>query len=254
MANNLVAPALSHLYESGANQSCEDLTGGVGHREFRPERSEVSFRPERFHRASASLRPIPQSILERQRWLLRYPGREWSGRESECGRNSSPEIQVRLSAQAGRRSHDDSSRKEFYNSFTHQHKVVIGQRQGVQNPDTRNLYAGVRRSSRGATAKESSAATTLVTAGDPGNLGSPDKAFRQGLRDLGYVEGENILVEYRYLEGKRDRIPSVVAELVRLKVDVLFASTPPAIRAAKEATTTIPIVMVTTSMIQLRPG
>ena len=85
----------------------------------------------------------------------------------------------------------------------------------------------------------------LVTAGDPGNLGSPDKAFRQGLRDLGYVEGENILVEYRYLEGKRDRIPSVVAELVRLKVDVLFASTPPAIRAAKEATTTIPIVMVT---------
>jgi putative tryptophan/tyrosine transport system substrate-binding protein len=56
----------------------------------------------------------------------------------------------------------------------------------------------------------------LVTAGDPGNLGSPDKAFRQGLRDLGYVEGENILVEYRYLEGKRDRIPSVVAELVRL--------------------------------------
>jgi hypothetical protein len=102
MAKNLVAPALSHFYESGANQSCKDLTGGVGHREFRPERSKISFRQERFHRASASLRPMPQSILERQRWLLRYPGREWSGRESECGRNNNPEIQVRLSAQEGR--------------------------------------------------------------------------------------------------------------------------------------------------------
>jgi putative ABC transport system substrate-binding protein len=87
----------------------------------------------------------------------------------------------------------------------------------------------------------------LVTAGDPGNPDSPDKAFRQGLRDLGYVEGENILIEYRYLEGKRDRIPSLVAELVQLKVDVLVASTPPAIRAAKQATKTIPIVMVTTN-------
>ena len=115
----------------------------------------------------------------------------------------------------------------------------------MRNTDTCNLYVGIRTSSRGATAKEIPRLGYLVTAGDPGNLGSPDKAFRQGLRDLGYVEGENILVEYRYLEGKRDRIPSVVAELVRLKVDVLFASTPPAIRAAKEATTTIPIVMVT---------
>ena len=85
----------------------------------------------------------------------------------------------------------------------------------------------------------------LVTAGDPGNPDSHDKAFRERLRDLGYIEGKNILIEYRYLEGKRDRIPSLVAELVELKVDVLVASTPPAIRAAKEATKTIPIVMVT---------
>ena len=85
----------------------------------------------------------------------------------------------------------------------------------------------------------------LVTAGDPGNPDSPDKAFRERLRDLGYIEGKNILIEYRYLEGKRDRIPSLVAELVELKVDVLVASTPPAIRAAKEATKKIPIVMVT---------
>ena len=65
----------------------------------------------------------------------------------------------------------------------------------------------------------------LVTADDPGNLGSPEKAFRQGLRDLGYIEGENILIEYRSHEGKADRIPSLVAELVRLKVDVLVLVT-----------------------------
>ena len=87
----------------------------------------------------------------------------------------------------------------------------------------------------------------LVTAGDPGNPDSHDKAFRERLRDLGYIEGKNILIEYRYLEGKRDRIPSLVAELVQLKVDVLVASTPPAIRAAKQATKTIPIVIVTTN-------
>jgi putative tryptophan/tyrosine transport system substrate-binding protein len=87
----------------------------------------------------------------------------------------------------------------------------------------------------------------LVTVGDRSNPASPDKAFQQGLRDLGYIEGENILVEYRYLEGKRDRIPSLVAELVKLNVDVLVASTPPAIRAAKQATKTIPIVIVTTN-------
>jgi hypothetical protein len=96
------ALTLSCFYESSANQSCEDLTGGVGHREFRPERSKTSFRQERFRRASASLRPTLQSILERQRWLLRYHDREWLSRESECGRNNSPEIQVRLWAQEGR--------------------------------------------------------------------------------------------------------------------------------------------------------
>jgi putative tryptophan/tyrosine transport system substrate-binding protein len=70
------------------------------------------------------------------------------------------------------------------------------------------------------------------------------EAFRQGLRDLGYIEGKNILVEYRYAEGKVDRIPSLVAELVQLKVDVLVSPAFPAIRAAKQATKTIPIVML----------
>jgi ABC-type uncharacterized transport system substrate-binding protein len=82
--------------------------------------------------------------------------------------------------------------------------------------------------------------------GDANNPGPNVEAFRQGLRDLGYIEGKNILVEYRYAEGKLDRIPSIVAELVQLKVDVVVAAALPAIRAAKQATKTIPIVMVTT--------
>jgi putative tryptophan/tyrosine transport system substrate-binding protein len=82
--------------------------------------------------------------------------------------------------------------------------------------------------------------------GDANNPGPFIEAFRQGLRDLGYIEGKNILVEYRYAEGMVDRIPSMVAELVQLKVDVIVAGPLPAIRAAKQATKTIPIVMVTT--------
>jgi ABC-type uncharacterized transport system substrate-binding protein len=85
----------------------------------------------------------------------------------------------------------------------------------------------------------------LSGAGDPSNPGPNVEAFRRGLQELGYIEGKNILVEYRYIEGKRDRVPSLVAELVQLKVDVLVSPNLPAIRAAKQATKTIPIVMVT---------
>jgi putative ABC transport system substrate-binding protein len=85
----------------------------------------------------------------------------------------------------------------------------------------------------------------LSASGDPYTPEPRFEAFRQGLRDLGYVEGKNILVEYRYAEGKLDRIPSLVTELVELKVDVLVVIVLPAIRAAKQATKTIPIVMVT---------
>lgn len=70
----------------------------------------------------------------------------------------------------------------------------------------------------------------------------PVEAFRQGLRELGYVEGQNIVIEYRAAEGKSGRLADLAAELVRLKVDVIFAVSPPAIRAAKNATRTIPIV------------
>ena len=68
-------------------------------------------------------------------------------------------------------------------------------------------------------------------------------AFRLGLRDLGWLEGKNISIEYRYAEGKSDRLPDLAADLVRLKVDVIVASAAPAALAAQKATRTIPIVM-----------
>src|SRR5688500_19622324 len=67
------------------------------------------------------------------------------------------------------------------------------------------------------------------------------EALRQGLRDLGYVEGKNIVIEWRYAEGKVDRLPSLAAELIRLKVDVIVTGASPPTRAAKEATDMIPI-------------
>jgi len=70
------------------------------------------------------------------------------------------------------------------------------------------------------------------------------ESFRQRLRELGYVEGKNIVIEWRHHEGKLDRLPALAAELVRLKVDIIITVGAPAARAAKEATTTIPIVMM----------
>ena len=72
------------------------------------------------------------------------------------------------------------------------------------------------------------------------------EAFRQGLRDLGYIEGKNMVIEYRYMKGNDDLTPRLVAELVQLKVDVLVSGVYSAIRVAKQATYTIPIVMVIT--------
>ena len=69
------------------------------------------------------------------------------------------------------------------------------------------------------------------------------EAFRHGLRELGNVEGRNIVIEYRWAEGKIERLPDLAAELVRLKVDVIVTGSAAPTRAAKEATTTIPIVM-----------
>jgi putative ABC transport system substrate-binding protein len=69
------------------------------------------------------------------------------------------------------------------------------------------------------------------------------EAFRQGLRELGYVDGKNIVIELRSAEGEQGRLTALVAELVRLKVDIIVSAGPSVTRAAKAATTTIPIVM-----------
>lgn len=79
------------------------------------------------------------------------------------------------------------------------------------------------------------------TADNPDPLGD---ALRQGLRELGYIEGKNIVIEQRYAGGKIDIVPAVIAELIQLKVDVLVVASSPIIHAAKQATKTIPIVMI----------
>ena len=82
-----------------------------------------------------------------------------------------------------------------------------------------------------------------LTGTSPSASSARIEAFRQGLRDLGYVEGKNIVIEWRSGEGKLDRLPALAVELVRLKLDVIVTNGGSATRAAKEATSTIPIVM-----------
>jgi putative ABC transport system substrate-binding protein len=80
---------------------------------------------------------------------------------------------------------------------------------------------------------------------EPARESTRSEAIRLALRELGYIEGQNIAIEYRYAEGKRDRYPELAAELVRLKVDIILVTGgDPGIRAAKNATKTIPIVMM----------
>jgi putative ABC transport system substrate-binding protein len=83
----------------------------------------------------------------------------------------------------------------------------------------------------------------FLSGSPPSSIKARTEAFRQGLRDLGYVEGKNIVIEWRSGEGKRDRFPAVAADLVRLKVDLIVTAGPLVTRAAKQATSTIPIVM-----------
>ena len=86
----------------------------------------------------------------------------------------------------------------------------------------------------------------LAGSGDISDRGRNAEAFRQGLHELGYIEGKNIVVDYRYGEGNEVQFLGLVAELMKLNVDVLVIPPLTAIREAKRATKTIPIVMVTT--------
>ena len=83
----------------------------------------------------------------------------------------------------------------------------------------------------------------VLSQGSPTSGEHIREAFRQGLRDLGYVEGQNIVIEYRYAEGKAERLPDLAAELLRLKVDVIVSGGTLAPLAAKHATRTVPIVL-----------
>jgi putative ABC transport system substrate-binding protein len=83
----------------------------------------------------------------------------------------------------------------------------------------------------------------VLGATSPATIAARLDAFRQGLRELGYIEGKNIVVEYRYADGKLNRVPALAAEMVRLNVEVILTGGSAATRPAKEATTTIPIVM-----------
>ena len=84
----------------------------------------------------------------------------------------------------------------------------------------------------------------VLSASSAAAYASRVEGLRVGLRELGYVEGKNISIEYRWADGNYDRLPQLAAELVQLKVDVLVTQATPATRAAKQVTTTIPIVMV----------
>ena len=83
----------------------------------------------------------------------------------------------------------------------------------------------------------------FLSATSPSAIAARIEAFRQGMREVGYVEEKNIVIEYRYAEGNLDRLSELAAEMMRLKVDVIVSAGPPITRAAKQATVTIPIVM-----------
>lgn len=83
-----------------------------------------------------------------------------------------------------------------------------------------------------------------LASGSPSGVAPLTGAFRKGLRELGYIEGKNIFIEYRYADGKTERLPHLATEIVHLKVDVIVVAADPAIRALQQATRTIPTVMV----------
>ena len=108
---------------------------------------------------------------------------------------------------------------------------------------------------RSGAAAEESPAIGYLSADDPAGESTRSEAIRQALRERGYIEGQNIAIEYRYADGKCDRLPELVAELVRLKVDIIVVAAGfGPIQAAMNATKTIPIVMVGPGLDPVKAG
>ena len=82
-----------------------------------------------------------------------------------------------------------------------------------------------------------------VGTGNPQSAARQVEAFQQGLQDRGWIDGKNVRIEYRWADGDVDRLPELIADLLRLKADILLVAGPPAISAARKATSTVPIVM-----------
>src|SRR5512144_394793 len=118
----------------------------------------------------------------------------------------------------------------------------------IENPKLVGIVALVITFAMGGAVVEAQQAGIVPRIGilAPGSSALPTSAyhdsFRQGLRDLGYIEGKNIFIEIRYAEGKQDRLSDIATELVKLKVDVIVTSTRPGVLAARNATSAIPIV------------
>jgi putative ABC transport system substrate-binding protein len=107
-----------------------------------------------------------------------------------------------------------------------------------------SLIGGVAAWPLGGSAQEAAKVPRIgYLAGNLATMSQLQEAFRQGLRDLGYVEGRNVVIEYQDAEGKYDRLPALAADLVALKVDVIVVTNTPAALAAAQATKTIPIVL-----------
>src|SRR5262245_53672986 len=90
----------------------------------------------------------------------------------------------------------------------------------------------------------------FLQSGSPAATAHTKAAFHNGLREAGYVEGQNVGIEYRYANGQYDRLPALAADLISNHVTVIFAGGPPAAQAAKAATTTIPIVFTSTDPVK----